>query len=70
MFVTRLDRLDVRNSKRSVEMTRSGRNGLNIRTNVVPNGTRPGVRRSKRPLFLIIIDEITKSTIELSEGRF
>ena len=35
--------------KRSVDMTSSGKNGLNIRTNASPNGTGPGVRRSKRP---------------------
>ena len=35
------------NLKRSVDMTSSGKNGLNIRT----NGTGPGVRRSKRPLL-------------------
>ena len=33
--------------KRSVDMTSSGKNGRNIRT----NGTGPGVRRSKRPLL-------------------
>ena len=32
-------------------MTRSGMNGLNIRINAVPNGTGPGVRRSKRRLL-------------------
>ena len=32
-------------------MTSSGKNGLNIRTNASPNGTGPGVRRSKRPLL-------------------
>ena len=37
--------------KRSVDMTSSGKNGLNIRTNASPNGTGPGVRRSKRPLL-------------------
>ena len=37
--------------KRSVDMTSSGKNGLNIRTNAVPNGTGPGIRRSKRPLL-------------------
>ena len=34
-------------------MTSSGKNGLNIRTNAVPNGQLPGVRRSKRPLLAI-----------------
>ena len=37
--------------KRSVVMTSSGKNGLNIRTMQVPNGAGPGVRRSKRPLL-------------------
>ena len=37
--------------KRSVDMTSSGKNGLNIRTMQVQNGTGPGVRRSKRPLL-------------------
>ena len=40
--------------KRSVDMTSSGKNGLNIRTleqMQVPNGTGRGVRRSKRPLL-------------------
>ena len=37
--------------KRSVNMTSSGKNCLNIRTNASPNGTGPGVRRSKRPLL-------------------
>ena len=40
--------------KRSVDMTSSWKNGLNIRTleqMQVPNGTGPGVRRSKRPLL-------------------
>ena len=32
-------------------MTSPGKNGLNIRTNASPNGTGPGVRRSKRPLL-------------------
>ena len=32
-------------------MTYPGKNGLNIRTNESPNGTGPGVRRSKRPLL-------------------
>ena len=32
-------------------MTSSGKNGLNIEQMQVPNGTGPGVRRSKRPLF-------------------
>ena len=32
-------------------MTSSGKNGLNIRKMQVPNGTGPGVRRSKRPLL-------------------
>ena len=36
---------------RSVDMTSSGKNGLNIRTNASPNGTGPGVWRSKRPLL-------------------
>ena len=39
--------------KRSVDMTSSGMNGLNIRTNASPNGTGPGVRRSKRPLLAL-----------------
>ena len=37
--------------KRSVDMTSSRKNGLNIRTIASPNGTGPGVRRSKRPLL-------------------
>ena len=37
--------------KRSVDMTSSGKNGLNIRTMQIPNGTGPGVRRSERPLL-------------------
>ena len=37
--------------KRSVDMTSSGMNGLNIRILQVPYGTGPGVRRSKRPLL-------------------
>ena len=37
--------------KRSIDMTSSGKNGLNIRTMQVPNGTGPGVRRNKRPLL-------------------
>ena len=37
--------------KRSVDMTSSGKNGLNIEQMQVPNGTGPGVRRSKRPLL-------------------
>ena len=37
--------------KRSVDMTSSGKNCINIRTNTIPNGTGPGVRRSKRPLL-------------------
>ena len=37
--------------KKSVDMISSGKNALNIRTNEVPNGTGPGVRRSKRPLL-------------------
>ena len=41
---------DVRNPK-SRNITSSGENGLNIRTIQVPNGTGPGVRRSKRPLL-------------------
>ena len=35
----------------SVDMTSSGKNGLNIKTKQVQNGTGPGVRRSKRPLL-------------------
>ena len=40
--------------KKSEDMTSSGKNGLNIRTNAspVPNGTGPGVRRRKRPLYI------------------
>ena len=37
--------------KRSVDMTSSGKNGLNIRTNASPKWDRTGVRRSKRPLL-------------------
>ena len=37
--------------KRSVDITSSGKNGLNIRTMQVPNRTGPGVRRSKRSLL-------------------
>ena len=37
--------------KRSIDITSSRKNGLNIRKMQVPNGTGPGVRRSKRPLF-------------------
>ena len=37
--------------KRSVDMTSSGKNGLNIRTNASPKWAGPGVRRSKRPLL-------------------
>ena len=37
--------------KRSVDMTSSGKNGLNIEQMQVPDGTGPGVRRSKRPLL-------------------
>ena len=37
--------------KRSVGMTSSGKNGLNIKTNASPNWTGPGIRRSKRPLL-------------------
>ena len=37
--------------KRSVDLTSSGKTGLNIRTNASPNGTGPGARRSKRPLL-------------------
>ena len=37
--------------KRSVDMTSSGKNCLDIRKMLVPNGTRPGVRRSKCPLL-------------------
>ena len=36
--------------KRSVDMRNSGKNGLKI-ANASPNGTGPGVRRSKRPLL-------------------
>ena len=44
---------DVRNSKGPyVDMTSSGKNGLNIRTYSSPNGTGPGIRMSKRPLFV------------------
>ena len=32
-------------------MTSSGKNGLNIEQMQVPNGTGPGVRRSKLPLL-------------------
>ena len=37
--------------KRSVDMTSSRKNGLNIRTNASPKWDRTGVRRSKRPLL-------------------
>ena len=37
--------------KRSVDMTSSGNNGLNIRTNASPKWDRTSVRRSKRPLL-------------------
>ena len=38
--------------KRSVDMTSSGKNCLNIITKQVPNGTGPGVRMSKHPLLV------------------
>ena len=37
--------------KRSVDMTSSGKNGLNIEQMQVRNWTEPGVRSSKRPLL-------------------
>ena len=37
--------------KRSVDMTNSGKNGLNIRTNASPKWEGPGVRRREHPLL-------------------
>ena len=65
--------------KRSVDMTSSGKNGLNIRKMQVPNWTGPGVRRSKRPLLASLTrcnmnrdfywDVYTKCPMETSWNR-